>query len=55
VPVYRRYDLAEGAVVPGPAVVEEAEATTLLWPGDSLTVDRGQNLVIRIGAVEGAV
>ena len=54
VPVYRRYDLAAGAVVPGPAVVEEAEATTLLWPGDRLTVDRGQNLVITIGAVEAA-
>ena len=55
VPVYRRYDLSDGAVVPGPAVVEEAEATTLLWPGDTLTVDRGQNLVITIGVAEAAV
>jgi N-methylhydantoinase A/oxoprolinase/acetone carboxylase beta subunit len=55
VPVYRRYDLSDGAVVPGPAVVEEAEATTLLWPRDTLTVDRGQNLVITIGVAEAAV
>ena len=49
VPVYDRYDLAAGVNVHGPAVVEEAEATTLLWPGDRLTVDPGQNLVIAIG------
>lgn len=48
VPVYDRYSLAVGATLHGPAVVEEAEATTLLWPGDRLTVDRGQNLVIAI-------
>ncbi len=49
VPVYDRYSLAVGATLHGPAVVEEAEATTLLWPGDRLTVDRSQNLVIVIG------
>jgi 5-oxoprolinase (ATP-hydrolysing)/N-methylhydantoinase A len=53
-PVYRRYDLAGGVVITGPAVVEEAEATTLLWPGDTLTVDAGQNLVITIGPPEAA-
>jgi 5-oxoprolinase (ATP-hydrolysing)/N-methylhydantoinase A len=48
VPVYDRYRLAAGATLQGPAVVEEAEATTLLWPGDHLIVDRRQNLVITI-------
>jgi 5-oxoprolinase (ATP-hydrolysing) len=48
VPVYDRYSLVVGATLHGPAVVEEAEATTLLWPGDRLTVDRRQNLVIAI-------
>ena len=49
VPVYNRYRLAAGAAVEGPAVIEEGEATTLVWPGDRLTVDRRQNLVIAIG------
>jgi 5-oxoprolinase (ATP-hydrolysing) len=48
VPVYSRYELTAGAAIDGPAVVEEAEATTLLWTGDRLTVDAGQNLVIAI-------
>ncbi|MDR7421047.1 MAG: hydantoinase/oxoprolinase family protein [Armatimonadota bacterium] len=50
VPVYDRYRLDRGAAVAGPAVIEEAEATTLLWAGDQLTVDAGRNLVIRVGA-----
>jgi N-methylhydantoinase A len=33
----------------GPAVVEEPEATTILWPGDALTVDERGNLVMTIG------
>jgi len=54
VPVYDRYALAPGATVPGPAVVEEAEATTLVWPGDQLSVDARQNLIISAGAAGGA-
>jgi 5-oxoprolinase (ATP-hydrolysing) len=49
VPVYDRYRLGRGAAVTGPAVVEEPEATTLLWRGDALTVDAGRNLVIHVG------
>ena len=49
VPVYHRQRLAEGAAIDGPAVIEEAEATTLLWPGDRLTVDAQRNLIITIG------
>ncbi|HET8679127.1 MAG TPA: hydantoinase/oxoprolinase family protein [bacterium] len=54
VPVYDRYRLPADAVVLGPAIVEEAEATTVLWSGDRLTVDAGRNLVIRVD-VAGAV
>jgi 5-oxoprolinase (ATP-hydrolysing)/N-methylhydantoinase A len=53
VPVYDRYRLAPGASIQGPAVVEEAEATTLLWASDRLTVDERQNLVIAIGGENG--
>lgn len=49
VPVYTRYRLAVGAAIEGPAIVEEAEATTLLWPGDRLTIDTQRNLIIHIG------
>jgi 5-oxoprolinase (ATP-hydrolysing)/N-methylhydantoinase A len=49
VPVYNRYHLNDDAVIAGPAVIEEAEATTILWPGDRLSVDAQRNLVIQIG------
>jgi N-methylhydantoinase A/oxoprolinase/acetone carboxylase beta subunit len=48
VPVYDRYRLPEGSTITGPAIVEEAEATTLLWPGDRLAVDSQRNLVIHV-------
>ncbi len=38
-PVYDRYALAPGQTVAGPAIIEEREATTVIAPGDSLTVD----------------
>jgi 5-oxoprolinase (ATP-hydrolysing)/N-methylhydantoinase A len=48
VPVYARYLLAEGAVIDGPAVIEEGEATTLLWPADQATVDPQRNLIVHV-------
>ncbi|HTE03938.1 MAG TPA: hydantoinase/oxoprolinase family protein [bacterium] len=49
VPVYGRVHLTERSI-DGPAVIEEAEATTLLWPGDEMTVDAQRNLIIAIGS-----
>lgn len=37
-PVYRRDTLPAGAAIQGPAVIEEMDSTTLLHPGQSLTV-----------------
>jgi len=48
VAIYDRYALAEGATVTGPAIVEEAEASTVLWPGDRLHVDAQGNLIIHV-------
>jgi 5-oxoprolinase (ATP-hydrolysing) len=48
-PVYDRYALAVGADVSGPAIIEEREATTIVAPGDSVTVDAAGTLRIRIG------
>jgi 5-oxoprolinase (ATP-hydrolysing) len=49
VPVYDRYRLRPGTVVDGPAIIEEAEATTVVWPADRFEVDAQRNLVIRVG------
>ena len=47
-PVYDRYLLQAGAEFPGPAIIEEAEATTIVRPGESVSVDRWLNLVITL-------
>jgi 5-oxoprolinase (ATP-hydrolysing)/N-methylhydantoinase A len=47
-PVYDRYALAVGTRIDGPAIIEEREATTILPPGDSLTVDAAGTLRIAI-------
>ena len=54
-PVYDRYALTAGDVIDGPAIVEEREATTVIAPGDSITVDGGLNLVITVAAMQAAV
>jgi N-methylhydantoinase A len=45
-PVYDRRLLAPGTAIPGPAVIEEFDATTLVWPGQSARVDAGANILI---------
>jgi len=46
--VYRRADLSVGAIVHGPALVEEAQSTVLVGPGDVLTMERHGSLVIDV-------
>ncbi len=50
VPVYDRYRLRPGATVPGPAIVEEREATTIVGPGDTLDVDGHHNLLLTVAS-----
>lgn len=45
-PVYDRNALLAGAVITGPAIVEEKAAATLVGPGDTLRVDDYGNLVV---------
>ncbi len=47
-PVHDRYALMPGASIAGPAIIEEREATTILAPGDALTVDAARNLRIAV-------
>ena len=48
-PVYDRYRLSPRDTLAGPAILEEREATTVVPPGCSLTVDADFNLVIAVG------
>ena len=45
-PVYRRDDLTAGTAFDGPALVEGAESTTVVFPGQGARVDRLGNLVV---------
>ena len=48
-PSYDRYRLPAGAVIQGPAIVEEMDSTTVVHPGFRAEVDRYGNLLIRAG------
>jgi N-methylhydantoinase A len=48
-PTWRRADLRAGNRITGPALVEEHASTTVLLPGDVMTVDDYGNLVIAVG------
>ena len=45
-PIYDRNLLHDGLVVPGPAIVQEMDATTLLLPGHVARIDTVGNLLI---------
>ena len=49
-PVYDRYALAPGAIVKGPALIEEHESTCVIGAGDSVTVDVHFNLIAELSA-----
>jgi N-methylhydantoinase A len=46
VPVFRRSTLAAGAVIDGPAVIEEKTSTTVLYPGQRAEIDGHLNIAI---------
>jgi N-methylhydantoinase A len=48
VPVWRRDTLGAGAVIKGPAIVVQMDATTWLHPGDVATMDAFGNLVVEV-------
>jgi N-methylhydantoinase A len=47
-PVHDRGSLAFGDAIVGPAVIEQLDSTTLLFPGDQATVDAYLNLAIEL-------
>ncbi|WP_296744669.1 hydantoinase/oxoprolinase family protein [Mesorhizobium sp.] len=48
-PVYAREKLPLGAVIEGPAILEQMDATTVLEPGDHARSDADGNIIIDIG------
>ena len=50
-PVYARARLAPGTKIEGPALIEEAESTSVIGPKANVEVDRFGNLIMRIEAV----
>jgi N-methylhydantoinase A len=51
-PSFNRQMLLCGNRITGPALVEEHASTTVLMPGDALTVDALGNLTIEVGAAQ---
>ncbi len=49
-PVYDRERLGTGAVLRGPAVIEERESTLVVPPGARVAIDRAGNALVRLGA-----
>jgi N-methylhydantoinase A len=47
-PVYHRATLLRGQVINGPAIVDQLDSTTVLYPGDRLVVDNAMNLLVKI-------
>jgi N-methylhydantoinase A len=52
--VYDRTELGPGTTIRGPAIVEEASATTVMDTGGVLEVDRYGSLVITVGGGSGS-
>ena len=49
-PIYLRDALSPGHVIHGPAVIEQLDATTLVYPGDKATIDAGLNLLVELAS-----
>lgn len=52
--VYDRYALQSGDEITGPAIIEERESTTVIGPSDSVSIDAGLNLCVKLGAIKAA-
>jgi N-methylhydantoinase A len=47
-PIYEREALSAGAVLVGPAIVEQLDSTTVIAPGEKARVDRYSNLLMEV-------
>ena len=49
--VFDRTKLLQGNMIPGPAIIEEAASTTVVEPGDTVTVNAYGHLVMQLGGL----
>lgn len=49
-PVHDRAALGAGLRIPGPAIIDEMSSTTVVEPGQSVTVDTAGNMILEIAA-----
>ena len=49
--VFDRTKLLQGNMIPGPAIIEEVASTTVVEPGDSVTVNAYGHLVMQLGGL----
>jgi N-methylhydantoinase A len=47
--VFDRTKLLQGNVIPGPAIIEEVASTTVVEPGDTVTVNEYGHLIMQLG------
>jgi N-methylhydantoinase A len=47
-PIYDRAELRPGQTMSGPAIIEQFDSTTVLYPGDRLSIDDVGNLLVKI-------
>jgi len=47
-PVYERASLRPGHAIAGPAVIDQLDATTVVFPGDRVRVDGHLNLIVEL-------
>ena len=45
-PIYERIDLPIGFAMDGPAIVEQSDTTTVIYPGQKFSVDQFDNIII---------
>jgi len=50
-PIYDRASLSNGAKLLGPAIIEQFDSTTILFPEDKLTVDDSLNIIISVNRI----
>ena len=51
IPVFQRASLGFGMAVDSPAIVEQPDSTTVLFPGCRASMDRFRNLIIKLGEI----
>jgi N-methylhydantoinase A len=48
-PVYDRAELGAGHTIAGPAIIEQLDSTTVLYPGDRASADGSGHLIVAVG------